>query len=119
MKEQLLNDILMNLLGTNTLGFLISFYIFAFFGQIFSMLIHLGDKVKRVKVKLSFVYWLRDNVIRFFVGLMVIFLVARFAPELSIPFEVNMFGAVILGIGLDQAIIFVRNKTKINWFQKT
>ena len=114
MKEEILN----NLLGSNTIGFLISFYIFALFGVVFSLLVHLGDKVKKTRVKLSFAYWLRDNVIRFFTSVMVIFMVARFAPEMSLPFTVNMFGAIILGATLDQAIIFVRNKTKINWFQK-
>jgi len=114
MKEEILS----NLLGDMTWGFLVSFYIFALFGVIFSMLNHLGDKVKRTKVKLSFGYWLRDNIARFFTSVMVIFLVVRFAPEFSLPFVVNMFGAVIVGIGLDQLIILVRNKTTINLFQK-
>jgi cellulose synthase/poly-beta-1,6-N-acetylglucosamine synthase-like glycosyltransferase len=114
MKEEILN----NLLGDMTWGFLVSFYIFALFGVIFSMLAHLGTKVKKTKVKLSFGYWLRDNIVRFLSSVMAIFFVARFAPEFSLPFAVNMAGALKLGLVLDQVIIFFRNKTKINIFQK-
>jgi hypothetical protein len=110
-------EILKNLLGENTIGFFISFAIFALFGVVFSMLLHLGNKVKKVKVKLSLGYWLRDNVIRFFTSLMAIFIVARFAPEFSLPFTANMAGALGVGLVLDQVIIFFRNKTKVNIFQ--
>jgi len=114
MKTEILN----NLLGTMSIGFLFSFYIFALFGQVFSMLIHLKKKADKKLAPLSFKYWLKDNLTRFFSGIMCIFLVARFAPEFSIPFEVNMFLAVLVGATLDRIIIFMRNKTNINIFQK-
>ncbi len=110
-------EILRNLLGENTIGFFISFTIMATFGTIFSMLLHLGEKVKRTKVKVTFGYWLRDNTVRFLSSLMAILIVARFAPEFSLPFGANMFGALGIGLVLDQVIIFFRNKTKVNIFQ--
>lgn len=108
-------EILFNLLGTNTIGFLVSFYLFALFGVLFSLVIHVKKKVS--KTKFSWSYWFKDNLKRFLASIMVIFIVARFAPEMSLPFEANMFGAVILGTMLDRAIIYVRNKTTFNYFQ--
>jgi hypothetical protein len=114
MKTEIIN----NLLGTMSISFLISFYIFALFGVIFSMLVHFKKKAKSTPPSFSFKYWIQDNLARLFTSIMTIFLVARFAPELSIPFEVNMFLAVLVGVGLDRIIIAIRNRTAINLFQK-
>ena len=112
MKQEIINYIL----GDVTPAFLVSFYIFALFGVILSMLLHYGRKKEKTAFNLK--YWLSDNIVRFFTSVMCIFVVVRFFDQLPIEMELNMFLAVVVGASLDQVIILVRNKTNLNIFQK-
>jgi len=114
MKEEILGYILGNL----TLGFLAAFYLFAVLGIILSMLLHIGKKAKKAPIKFSFKYWIKDNVTRFFTSIICIFIAIRFYDSLPIDVEPNMFFGLVVGMGLDQIIIIIRNKTNINLFQK-
>ena len=111
-------EILGYILGNLTLSFLIAFYLFAICGVILSMLLHLGKKVKKTKVKLSWQYWIKDNLIRFSTSFICIFIAIRFYDSLPIDVEPNMFFGLVVGMSLDQIIILIRNKTNINLFQK-
>ena len=115
-------EILKLLFGGVTLEFLISFYIFALLGVFLSMLFHYGTKKtgakKPVGHKFNFGYWIKDNVIRLLTSIICIFILVRFYDQLPIEYELNMFLGVLTGTGLDQVIVFIRNKTSIKIFQK-
>ena len=114
MKEEILGYILGNL----TVGFLLAFYLFAIIGIILSMLLHICKKAKKAPIKFSFKYWLKDNLTRFFTSILCIFIAIRFYDSLPIEVEPNMFFGLVVGMGLDQIIIIIRNKTSITLFQK-
>ena len=114
-------EIMGYLLGTVSIDFLISFYLFSLLGVILSMLFHYGKKrSKDKKVKehtFNFKYWLKDNLVRLFTSIICIYLVVRFYDVFHIDYELNMFLGLLVGMGLDQLIVLVRNKTSINIFQ--
>ena len=112
------NEIYLYLMGDLTPSFLAAFYLFALFGVILSMLVHYNRSQKKHKTKFSLKFWLVDNLIRLLTSIFSIFVVVRFFDELPIEMELNMFLAVVIGASLDQVIIFIRNKTSINIFQK-
>jgi len=114
MKEEIIGY----LLGDMKLSFLLAFYIFALGGVLFSMLIHFKRKQKKNKTPFDFWFWLGDNVIRFFTSIISIFIAVRFYNELPIQLELNMFLGFVIGVTLDQVIIYIRNKTRISIFQK-
>ena len=110
------------LFGTVTVEFLIAFYIFALIGVTLSMLFHYKKKQtrdKKVNNKKRFNkwFWVKDNIVRLFTSIICIFVMVRFYDELPIDYELNMFLGVLTGTGIDQLIIFIRNRTTIDIFQ--
>lgn len=114
-------EIIHYILGGVTLEFLISFYIFSLLGVFLSMLFHYGSKKtgkkKPVNHKFSLSYWLKDNLVRLLTSVICIFILVRFYDQIPIEYELNMFLGILTGTGLDQVIVFIRNKTNINLFQ--
>ena len=116
------SEIIQYILGSTTLEFLISFYIFAVLGVAFSMLLHYKRKVikdikKQEYSSFSWKFWLSDNAVRVATSIITIFVVVRFYNELPIDYDLNMFLGLLVGMSLDTVIIFIRNKTSINIFQ--
>lgn len=114
-------EIMDYLLGTVSVEFLVSFYIFSLIGVILSMLFHYGKKrSKESKLKshtFNFKFWLKDNLVRLFTDILCIFILVRFYDQFPIKYELNMFLGILTGMGLDQLIVLIRNKTSINIFQ--
>ena len=120
------NEILTYLFGDLAPAFYVAFSIFAIIGSLVSMFIHLS---KKKKGNFSFKYWLSDNGIRLVWAVIIAILVARFFNEaesflkpilesINVPYKLNMFIALLIGWFSDKIIIKIRNKSKINIFQK-
>lgn len=114
--------ILEYILGDITVNFLLAFYAFSLLGVLLSMLLHYKKKevkAKRVSEKPPFdwKFWLKDNTVRVLTSIICIFVLVRFYDELPIDYELNMFLGILVGVSLDQVIIFIRNKTSISIFQ--
>lgn len=109
------NEIIVFLIGNNTLSFLIAGVIFAIIGAIVSLLI---DVVKREPnspnspVNFSFRHLIKDNYKKFFLSLLLILLSIRFCKEIF-NIEPNMFICFIIGLISDQLALIVKSKTSI------
>lgn len=117
-----LDVILKNVLGDLDVNFIIAFYIYVVFGLLFNMLIHYVRKqVKDKKVSrhkpFNFKLWIKDNTVRFLVPAMCVFLFIRFYGKFNINYELDMWLGLLVGMGLDNLVIFVRNRTNVNIFQ--
>jgi len=95
------------------LEFYIAFYIFAFLGMTFSMLIDFQRLKARKKksnqtVKFNFKYWLKKNTVRMLTNLIVIFILIRFPEKLKFAAELSMFIAFISGMSIDALIAIIK-----------
>lgn len=117
------------LTGGLSWSFIIVFVIFSVLGQLISLLLHYHRKKKDKKHKFNFRFWISDNAARIILGIIIPFCVAVLFPDLKFafkwvfdkfgaPYELNTAIGLFLGLFMDSVIIVLRNKSKINIFQK-
>jgi hypothetical protein len=99
-------------LGTTDLNLFLSSLLFGFIGILIMVLIDLSGRNPNTNyspVKFSWVYFLKDNVIRFILNVILVLVTIRFLPEL-LSKPINQFSALLVGIGADKLAAMVKRK---------
>lgn len=102
-----LNDLSIEIFGQFTLVFYISYFFYVFFGVIFSAAIVAyktrDKKSERTPEKFSIIFLLKDNALRIFISLMLVFIFVRFGQELT-DTQPTHIGALAIGFCFDLII---------------
>lgn len=104
---KLFNEILVELLGSYSAAFYISYFIFTFLGVLISLRLHAFQRdkdSKKTPFKFSWKFLVQDNLIRIITSMATVFVVIRLGSEL-LDITPSYVMAVIMGISFDQILI--------------
>lgn len=101
-----INEVITELLGSYKASFYITYFIFVFIGVLISLRIHAKTRDKTSSTTpfvFSWKFLFQDNIVRILSSMGVVFIAIRLGEDLlgNIP---TYTGAVIMGLGFDQAI---------------
>lgn len=102
-----LQQLITELLGTYSAAFYVTYFIFVLIGVFISLRINLAKRDKKsvyTPFAFSWSFFLQDNIFRIITSMAMVFVTIRLGTEMMnvIP---TYPGAVILGLGMDQALI--------------
>ena len=121
-------DIMGYLFGGQSVSFVIVYFLLVGVGIAISLLVHYHYK-KKPDTKFSSNHFKNDNWVRVATSFLVAYALVACFPhmqgmigfvfeKLGIPYSLNVFVGLLLGLFMDFVIIKIRNKTSINFFQK-
>lgn len=116
------------LFGGQELDFVLAWFVLVAVGIALSLLIHYKVK-KKPNTKFDKTHFRKDNWVRVGTSFLIAYAVLACFPymegmigfifvKFDIPYSLNVFVGLLLGLFMDFVIIKVRNNTKIDWFQK-
>lgn len=119
MKPEFISNLLAHLLGNKQVSFYAAAMIFSSLGIMVSIYYSSTKRDKDNpftpdKFSLLFLMW--DNMKRFFVGCIVLFLLFRFTPEMSMLMSVGL--GVVIAVAMDRLIEYLINFTNAGKFLK-
>ena len=101
------------MLGDIDVTYMTAFYLFAFLGMALSMALHYKGKHKKSRIKFNLGFFLKDNLVRIIVPLIIIFAVLRFESEFQLDIEPGMYLGFLSGLGMDRLIMKLRAYTNV------
>lgn len=104
----MMNQFLIHVLGTSDVPKLMALIFFAYLGALISLLIHATSRAEKNTVAFNFIYLVKDNAARIILNVILIAVSIRFFNDIT-GREVNMWGALAMGVTYDKLLELFRN----------
>ncbi len=109
-------------LGGLTVNYILAFYFFSIFGMTLALILDYTTKRARKKrtnklVRFSLRHSIKDNWVRVFGNVMIVFAILRFSDKFFPEIELDMWLGFIIGLSIDSVVILLRRYTKIKFIR--
>ena len=106
------------LLDGLTITYMLAFYIFSMLGMLLSMLLHFTGKAESYRATFRLVPFIKRNLARIVLPAVVVFVILRFQAQLDLDIAPGMYLGLLLGLGMDRAILWLRANLDREYFRK-